>query len=373
LKITVFGLSVSSSWGNGHATTYRALLRALQGRGHAIVFFEKNEEWYASNRDVPEPDFCRLELYDNWKDIVGKVRTQLCDSDVAVVGSYFPNGIEAANEVLSSAVPVKAFYDIDTPITFAGLLKGGTPYVKPDQLPEFDVYFSFTGGPLLEKLRKRFGVRKTIPFYCSFDPEGYQPRAGGSRYRCDLSYMGTYASDRQAKLDLLLRQTAISMPKRTFQIAGSQYPDSFRLPRNVRHIMHVAPHSHAEFYSSSKLTLNLTRREMVSAGFSPSVRLFEAAACGATIVSDPWVGLETFFVPGKEILIAQNSQEMQDYLETSPDELIEIGLAARERVLREHHPSHRVEQFERAVESIRGSVPHSIHPVSSVNQDLSSV
>lgn len=351
-----FGLAISSAWGNGHATTYRALIKALHARGHEVIFFERNTEWYASNRDLPEPPFCKLELFDSWPRATRKVRKYLGEADVAVVGSYFPDGIAAVDEVLDSRVPVKAFYDIDTPITAAKLRNGGTSYVRKNQLAGFDLYFSFTGGPLLDVLETDFGIRKAIALYCSFDPDRYRPCAGSRRFQCDLSYMGTYAPDRQEKLDSLLRRPAMALPHRTFRLAGPQYPSTFKLPRNVHRILHVNPRQHANFYCSSRITLNLTRQEMVNAGYSPSVRLFEAAACGSAIVSDYWPGLENFFEPEQEILVAETTEQVKAYLdEMDPDQLATIGRRARERALDEHHPEKRAEQFENAILSLQNA------------------
>jgi spore maturation protein CgeB len=356
VRIVFFGLSISSAWGNGHATTYRALIKALHARGHEVIFFERDAEWYASNRDLPEPPFCKLELFDSWSTATRKVRQYLREADVGVVGSYFPDGIAAVDELLDSGVPIKAFYDIDTPITVSKLKNGGTSYLRKDHLAGFDLYFSFTGGPLLDELEMAFGVRKAIALYCSFDPDRYRPCPGSHRFQCDLSYMGTYAPDRQAKLDALLRRTALALPHRKFRIAGPQYPASFKLPRNVHRVLHVAPNHHAQFYCSSRLTLNLTRQEMVNAGYSPSVRLFEAAACGSAIVSDDWPGLENFFEPGQEILVADTTEQVKSYLdEMSAEELASIGRRARERALHEHHPEKRAEQFENAIISLQNA------------------
>src|SRR6185312_7159718 len=138
MKIVVFGLSITSAWGNGHATTFRALFEALHRRGHNIVFYEKDVEWYASNRDLPEPPSCRLRLYENWKDIASEARRELSSADVGLVGSYFPDGISAIDQLLDSSVAVKAFYDIDTPITVAALREQGrTEYLDAAQINGF--------------------------------------------------------------------------------------------------------------------------------------------------------------------------------------------------------------------------------------------
>ena len=357
MKIVIFGLSITSSWGNGHATTFRALARALHDRGHRVVFFEKNVEWYGSNRDLPAPEFCDLRLYDDWKTAVATVRHELADTDVAIVGSYFPDGIRAANEVFESRVAVKTFYDIDTPITIATLRdKGDTEYLRGDQVAGYDVYFSFTGGPMLREIEERFGARMAVPLYCSFDLEKYRKYPISKRYASEMSYMGTYAPDRQPKLEEFLCGAARRMPESKFLVAGPQYPKNVKWPVNVRRIMHLNPRWHPHLYSSSKITLNVTRRDMVMAGYSPSVRLFEAAACAAPIVSDNWPGLETFFTPGTEILLPTSAEDIVGYLrEHDPKELARIGEAAQSRVLSEHTSTRRAEEFERFVERSRAA------------------
>ena len=350
MKIVIFGLSITSSWGNGHATTYRALARALHSRGHGILFFEHDVEWYASNRDMPEPPFCRVHIYQNWADVMGAVQRELRDADVAVVGSYFPDSEQAISTVLDSAVPVKAFYDIDTPITVSKLRNGDAEYLRPDQIPGFDLYFSFTGGPMLRELEHSFGARRAVPLYCSFDPDRYRMSEPEPRFRCELSYMGTYAPDRQAKLEELLCKPAVELPERKFIVAGPQYPEAIHWPENIKRIIHLEPKFHSPLYSSSRFTLNLTRQDMVEAGYSPSVRLFEAAGCGATMISDSWPGLESFFVPGKEILVAQKSSEVISYLtHLNAGEARTIGRRAQERVLAEHSAEQRAIQFEEFV------------------------
>ncbi len=353
MKIVVFGLSVTSTWGNGHGTTFRALLGALHKRGHTITFFEKDVEWYASNRDLPNPTFCNVQLYQDWEATQPRVRRELEDADVALVGSYFPDGIAALDEIADSNAAVKAFYDIDTPITVAALrVHGRTDYIEARQIPRLDIYFSFTGGPMLREIETRLGASRAVPLYCSFDPQEYRRLPINDRFACDLSYMGTYAPDRQPKLEELLCAPARQLANQSFIVAGPQYPSALDWPKNVEHIPHISPMWHPAFYSSSRFTLNVTRRDMSMAGYSPSVRLFEAAACGAAIVSDNWPGLDTFFIPGKEILLPIGTDDVVRYLtECSDEEARRIGDCARERVLAEHTSLHRARDFEREVEN----------------------
>lgn len=354
MKIVIFGLAITSSWGNGHATTYRALVRALHARGHRIHFFERDLEWYRDNRDLPEPGFCRLHVYDEWQQVLPEARQQLRDADLAIVGSYAPDALAATREVFDSQAAVKAFYDIDTPITVAALReRGSTGYITRELIPGFDLYLSFTGGPMLRELEASFGARKAAPLYCSFDPQQYHPRPPSRRYRSDMSYMGTYAPDRQPKIEELFSEPARQLPDLSFLLAGPQYPKRMRWPANVRRITHLNPRWHPLFYSSSRLTLNVTRRDMVQAGYSPSVRLFEAAACGAAIASDNWPGLERFLVPGREVLLPTSGDDVVRYLRDADEaELRCIGRAAQERMMAEHTSDHRARQLEALVESV---------------------
>ncbi len=355
MKIVIFGLSITSSWGNGHATTFRALCSALRARGHRIVFFEKNTYWYEDNRDLPSPEFCRTRIYENWSEVAPEARRELRDCDVAVVGSYVADGVRIIDEVFDSPAAVKAFYDIDTPITVASLrARGSTEYLLGRQIHDFDLYFSFTGGPMLQQIETGLGAKRAVPLYCSVDPEQYRSFPLHRRFGCDLSYMGTYAADRQPKIEELFCEPARRLPERRFLLAGPQYPRKVRWPKNVRRIMHLNPRWHARFYSSSRLTLNVTRRDMVQAGYSPSVRLFEAAASGATLISDNWPGLDTFFRPGEEILLPAGADDVVRYLVAVSDrELRGIGRRAQERVLAEHTNRHRAQQFETYVAEVR--------------------
>jgi spore maturation protein CgeB len=359
LKIVIFGLSITSSWGNGHATTFRALTRALHRRGHRILFFEHDLEWYASNRDLPSPEFCEVRLFDDWNQTRRQALAEAADADVVMVGSYFPDGIEVIDDIASLAGPAKTFYDIDTPITVSQLRETGTTqYLRADQIPIFDVYFSFTGGPMLREIESRFGAREAVPLYCSFDPDEYHKFRVNKRFACDMSYMGTYAPDRQPKIEEFLCEPARLLPDSRFIVAGPQYPKTVKWPTNVRRITHLNPRWHARFYSSSRLTLNVTRRDMVCAGYSPSVRLFEAAACAAPIVSDNWPGLDAFFTPGEEILLPTHSSDVVRIItEYSEQELREIGGRAQERVLSEHTSAKRAEEFEVSVTSHRRATP----------------
>ncbi len=356
MKITILGLTITSSWGNGHATTFRSLCRALHALGHRISFIERDVEWYRSNRDLPSPLYVQLFLYEDWQtDGHALVIRQAADAEVIVIGSYFPDAIAAAALLRDVVRAPILFYDIDTPITLAQLRANGrTDYLLGSDIPHYTAYMSFTGGPALDELRTRFGSPYPVPLFCSVDPAHHGRTAPSPEYTADLSYLGTYAPDRQRSLMRMLDDPARRLGGQSFLVAGPMYPADISWSRNVRRLTHVSPRDHSTFYSSSRFTLNLTRSDMIQAGFSPSVRLFEASACAATIVSDPWPGLDTFLTPGQEILLASTADEVADILTgLSEQERKEIGARARDRILSTHTAAHRAREFEQIVEHIQ--------------------
>jgi spore maturation protein CgeB len=348
MKIVILGLSITSTWGNGHATTYRSLVRALTVRKHEVLFLERDVDWYASQRDMAKPPFCVVSLYKTLTDLHNRFSVDIRSADFVIIGSYVPEGVAVAEWAIRNAQGPVAFYDIDTPITLAKLEKGDDEYLSAKLIPRFDLYLSFTGGPLLDRLKSQFGARMVRPLYCSADSEYYFP--GFEKKRWDLGYLGTYSADRQDAFERLLLRPAERYRAGRFIVAGSQYPSDIRWPTNIVSVSHLPFVRHREFYNQQRFTLNLTRGPMVEAGFSPSVRLFEAAACGTAIISDHWAGLETYFEPGKEILIATSASDVLHTIEAESDDLSEkIGQAARERFLKEHTSDHRAAEVENYV------------------------
>jgi spore maturation protein CgeB len=345
LRIVILGLSITSSWGNGHATTYRGLVRELTARGHDILFLERDVPWYASNRDLPRPRHGRTVLYLDLAELKECFTDEIEEADMVIVGSYVPDGAAVGDWVTRTARGVTAFYDIDTPVTLAKLARGEDDYLTAELIPQYQLYLSFTGGPILERLEQEFGSPMARALYCSVDPELYYPEP--ARIRWDLGYMGTYSDDRQPALARLLIEPARAWRDGRFVVAGPQYPRRVRWPRNVHRIEHLPPKRHRSFYNAQHFTLNLTRADMIAAGYSPSVRLFEAAACGTPIISDFWDGLETLFEPELEILIARSSTEVLEWIRDVPEpERRKLGERGRARVLAEHTAAHRAAELE---------------------------
>jgi spore maturation protein CgeB len=357
MNIVIFGLTVSSSWGNGHATLWRGLLKGLAHLGHDVSFFERDVPYYAAHRDLTELPGCRLYLYENWETILPTAARQLAEADVGMVTSYCPDGIAATELVLNSNA-TKVFYDLDTPVTLDQLLAGkSVPYIGPRGLRDFDLVLSYTGGAALDGLQFHLGARRTAPLYGSVDPEVHRRVAAEERFQCHLSYLGTYAEDRHAAVEALLVEPARRLPHLKFLIGGAQYPHEFPWTENIFFARHVAPPEHPAFYSSSRLTLNVTRRAMAEMGYCPSGRLFEAAACGTPILSDWWEGLDAFFAPGSEILIARTTEDAEAALNLPVEDLEKLAHAARERTLSEHTAERRAAELEAELGNTDASSP----------------
>ena len=351
LDIVILGLSITSSWGNGHATTFRALVRALSARGHNVCFLERDMPWYAENRDLPNPPYGLTQLYKSVAELKRRFARKVADADLCIVGSYVPDGVEIGEWVIRTCRGVKAFYDIDTPVTLAKLEDGDTEYLTPHLVRSYDLYLSFTGGPVLRKIERELRSPMARALYCSVDPKVYFSEPCAPKW--DLGYMGTYSIDRQPSLEKLLIEPARCSPRLKTVVAGPMYPDEISWPRNVERIEHLAPAAHRRFYNSQRFTLNLTRADMRAAGYSPSVRLFEAAACATPIISDYWPGLETFFELNREILIASSRDEVLHYLsELSEADRCAIGERARNRVLAEHTAERRAIELEEYVADV---------------------
>ncbi|MDQ2839452.1 MAG: glycosyltransferase [Acidobacteriota bacterium] len=353
MNITVFGLSISSAWGNGHATLLRGLFHALHRMGHRIDFFELDVPYYAAHRDAISLPYASLHLYSDWRQNQQLAKRLLGDADVAIVTSYCPDGAAACELIREVKHPLRrVFYDMDTPVTLKHL-GGNEPvsYLPPDGLADFDLLLSYTGGKVLGEIKHKLRAPHVATLYGWVDPDVYYRVPVCKDYASNLSYLGTYAPDRQQALDDLLIKPAQRLRDREFIIAGAMYPDAGEWPSNIRHFSHIAPPQHSAFYSSSPLTLSVTRGVMASMGFCPSGRLFEAAACGTAVLSDWWEGLDLFFEPGTEILIANSTADALSALSIDDGALLGIGVRARERALDCHTAKERARRLISLIET----------------------
>lgn len=352
MNIVILGLSITSSWGNGHATTFRSLIKGLYNRGHNIHFLERDVPWYASQRDGLNFNYCRTSLYSSIPELKLKFTADVQQADLVILGSYVPEGVEAGKWVLNTASGITAFYDIDTPVTLAKLEQNDFEYLHPDLIPGFDIYLSFAGGPVLDIFMSKYGARKARPLYCSVDTDLYYPEVTPLQW--DLGYLGTYSDDRQPPLEKLLMDAARQWPEGNFSVAGPQYPPSVNWPGNVGRIEHLPPAQHRKYYNQQRFTLNITRKDMIRMGYSPSVRLFEAAACGVPVISDYWEGLDSFFDFGSEILISHSAADTLGYLlNIREEERRSIGMLARQKVLELHTGNNRAKELEMYVGELK--------------------
>lgn len=359
MHLVIFGLGMSSSWGNGHATLWRGLVKALAHKGHTATFYEKDVPYYAATRDGWEPPYgVRLCLYSDFDEIRSKAEQDLAHADLGLTTSYCADGREAARILLDSSAAIKGFYDLDTPVTLSNLHSGrDVPYLPLNGLSDFDLVLSYTGGHALGELTTRLGAKLALPLYGWVDADTHYPAAARDEFRSELSYLGTYAADRQSALHTLFVETAKALPLQRFAIGGAQYPDDFPWIPNIFFVRHLPPALHASFFCSGRATLNVTRRAMAQYGFCPSGRLFEAAACGAPLLSDIWEGLDTFFIPGVEILPVTHTEDVLKALSLSDFELRNIANAARERTLKYHTAAQRVVELEAICERVLSNTP----------------
>lgn len=364
MKIVVFGLSISSAWGNGHATLLRGLFRALHGNGHEVHFFERDVPYYAAHRDATSLPYVNLYLYADWSQVLQRAELMLADADVGIVTSYCPDGVSASDLMLSSGRGLRTiFYDMDTPVTLDRLERGETVEYLPSRgLGFFDLVLSYTGGEAIRRLKNTLGARHVVPFYGWVDPEMYYRVQKAAEFSADLSYLGTYAADRQHALEELLITPARQLGKSKFIIAGAMHEQREAWPGNIRYFGHVSPPQHSLFYSSSLLTLNVTRGTMAAMGYCPSGRLFEAAACGSAVMSDEWEGLDTFFEPDREILIAGSAAEAVTIITEDREKLETIGARARERTLECHTAQIRARQLVDLIENPPEGIERDVHP-----------
>jgi spore maturation protein CgeB len=293
-------------------------------------------------------------LYSEWEHVKAQAQNTIAEADAAIITSYCPDAIDAADRLVLSSRALKIFYDLDTPVTLAAIANGvSVPYIGPRLLKDFDLVLSYTGGSALTHLQDELGAKRVAPLYGHVDPGLHCPTSPQAQYKSDLSYLGTYSTDRQAALEALLLQPARHHAERRFLIAGAQYPQDFPWSDNIYFVRHLPPAQHSAFFCSSRLTLNLTRTAMARMGWCPSGRLFEATACGTPVLSDWWEGLDTFFTAGCEILVAGSSADAIAALEVSDTELNRIARAARERTLQQHSSDHRAGELIAALEAVR--------------------
>lgn len=343
-RFVFIGLSVTPPWDDGHAGSIRALMNALMARGHDVIVLESDVPSLTATRDLPRLPQGRVLLYASAEDLFDTHANVVASADLVVMGSCVPEGDRVGAWACRAARGRTAFYDIDTPRTMARLDAGDDAHISREVLGLYGLYLSFNGGPMLEEIERRYGAAWARPLYAGIDPEIHRPLDIDLLW--DLGFMGTYAADRQLALDRLFIEVARRAPSNRYVIAGSRYPAPDP-PPNVDRIVELPESEHASFFCAQRCALNVTRRAFIDRGWSPGVRLLEAASCGVPVVSDAWDGIDRFFEPEREILLACSAGDVFDRL-AALDERSRgrIGEAARARVLRQHTAAHRAETLE---------------------------
>lgn len=336
--IAFFGSSLVSAYWNGAATYYRGIIKSLSRLGYTVTFYEPDAFDRQQNRDIPDPEWAKDVVYQNNIHGVNKAIEAASDADIIVKAS----GVGVFDEYLEKAVldirkPGQAviFWDVDAPATLDSVYNNVQSSFRK-LIPEYDFILTYGGGqPVVMKYRS-LGARECIPVYNALDPETHFPVPHDPRFSGDLSFLGNRLPDREARVKEFFLKVAEKRNDKSFVLGGSGW-DFMQLPSNVNYTGHVFSRDHNAFNCSSGFVLNISRQSMAEYGFSPATRIFEAAGAGSCIITDYWEGIEDFFAPGKEILVAMNGTEVDYFIQdVGKEEAIEIGLAARKRVLAEH-------------------------------------
>jgi spore maturation protein CgeB len=349
MNIDFFGSSLVSCYWNGAATYYRGLLKALAGLGHTITFYEPDAFQRQQNRDIPDPPWARVVVYpathEGWQSALESAARR---TDLLVKAS----GIGVFDTELETAVPdacspgaIAVYWDVDAPATLDSVNAGQSSHLR-QVIPRYDMVLTYGGGDPVVRGYQRLGARRCVPIYNALDPETHQPAPARSEWECALSFLGNRLPDREARVEEFFLQAAENLPARNFLLAGAGW-ESKLLPANVRLAGHVGTGEHNTFFSSGLATLNVNRASMARYGFSPPTRVFEAAGCGACLITDAWDGIEMFLDPGREVLVAHSGQDVARIVAAlSRDDARRIGESARARVLAEHTYAHRARQVD---------------------------
>jgi spore maturation protein CgeB len=346
--IAFFGSSLVSAYWNGAATYYRGVLQALAANGHRITFYEPDAFDRQKHRDIPDPDWARIVVYPATEDGVDKALEQARDADLLVKAS----GVGVFDRLLEERVPglrrngaLTVFWDVDAPATLERI---GMDPADPFHalIPQYDIVFTYGGGPPVVAAYEGFGARVCVPIYNGLDPSTHHPARAEPRFACDLGLVANRLPDRERRIGEFFLATAAELQDRRFLLAGAGWGDK-PMPQNVGYIGHLYTADHNAFNASCLAVLNVSRDSMASNGYSPATRVFEAAGAGACLITDAWEGIGLFFEPGSEILVAENGPAVAEHLaRLSPAEARRIGDAARRRALAEHTYTQRVRLVE---------------------------
>lgn len=348
MDIAFFGSSLVSAYWNGAATYYRGLLRALAKRGHRITFFEPDAYDRCAHRDIPDPDWAHVVVYEATERAVDRALESARHADVIVKASgvgIFDDRLEAGVLAARRRDALAVFWDVDAPATLDRLETDSADPFRP-LVPRYDAIFTYGGGDPVIAAYKRLGARVCVPIYNALDPETHFPVVPDSRFLCDLCFIGNRLPDRETRVENFFFGAASALPDRRFLLGGNGWSDKSR-PENIRYHGHVYTRDHNAINCSARAVLNINRASMARYGFSPPTRVFEAAGAGACLITDMWDGIALFLEPGREILVAESGAEVAEHLRSlDPPTTRRIGAAARARLLSAHTYDHRAQEVD---------------------------
>jgi spore maturation protein CgeB len=348
MQIAFFGSSLVSAYWNGAATYYRGIIRALYDRGHRVTFYEPDAWQRQQHRDIADPEWAQVVVYDNDRDAVLRAVSKAAGADLIVKASgvgVFDELLEEAVLDLRTSTNIIGFWDVDAPATLDRLFHNpADPLIE--LIPRYDVVLTYGGGDPVENAYRALGSRQCVPVYNALDPRTHFPVPPDKRFRADLAFLGNRLPDREARVEEFFLEPASRLPELVFLLGGSGWGDKAR-SSNIRYLDHVYTADHNALNCSSRVVLNVTRESMARYGFSPATRVFEAAGAAACLVTDAWEGVDRFFEPSSEILVATTGNDVVEYLgSVTIADARKIGEAAYRRVLAEHTYDRRAEQID---------------------------
>ena len=358
MKLFVFGSSLTSTYWNGAATYYRGIYKNLSKLGYHIVFAEPDIYKRQANRDAENIDYADVRVYESPSGIASLLE-EATSADLVIKHS----GIGADDEFLERAIldcrsggSSTAFWDVDAPATLARVEADPTDLFRA-LIPQYDFIFTYGGGQPVVERYLRLGAKNCYPIYNALDPETHYPVASDPEFRCDLAFVGHRLPDREKRIDDFFFRAAHLAPELSFILGGEGWAGK-SLPPNVRWIGHVASSAHNRVNCSARMVLNINRDSMADVGFSPPTRVFEAAGAGACLITDAWAGIESFFMPENEILLASSAKEIVRWLRLLDEkETARIGAAMRQRALRDHTYQLRAAEVNNILRAASAPVP----------------
>jgi spore maturation protein CgeB len=370
--IAMFGSSLVSAYWNGAATYYRGIIRNLHARGFQVTFFEPDAYERQRHRDLDDPDWARVVVYEATAAGVAAALETASDADILIKASgvgVFDEWLEAEIPLLGAALgKPTVFWDVDAPATLQRMRENaGDPFLS--QVGRYDLILTYGGGPRVVGEYLERGARACVPIYNALDPQTHFPVPPEARFAGDLAFLGNRLPDRETRVAAFFLAPARALPQLRFVLGGSGWDRNVALSANVKYVGHVYTRDHNAFNCSSRAVININRDSMATTGYSPPTRVFEAAGAGACLICDAWRGIEHFLEPDDEVLAVESGADVAAILPRLTPELArQIGHAARRRILAHHTYAHRAAQVHRLLAGEADSGMRGLRPTEAVSR-----